>query len=135
MLERFRYIRTAGRRLTHPRALSVASLTFFTTSNIACGAESLVVESALLRLTQQVEVPARAQGVISAIHVSEGDSVEQGTLLAQMDDVEARLMEGRAAIELQLNKEKVTNDVAIRSAQRAVVFNQAEFKRVGARQP
>ncbi len=108
----------------------VLCLTFITTSNIARGAESLVVESALLRLTQQVEVPARAQGVISAIHVSEGDSVEQGTLLAQMDDVEARLMEGRAAIELQLNKEKVTNDVAIRSAQRAVAFNQAEFKRV-----
>ncbi len=122
--------RTAGRRLRILRALSAASLTLITTSNIACRAESLVVESALLRLTQQVEVPARAQGVISAIHVSEGDSVEQGTLLAQMDDVEARLMEGRAAIELQLNKEKVTNDVAIRSAQRAVAFNQAEFKRV-----
>jgi macrolide-specific efflux system membrane fusion protein len=89
-----------------------------------------VVESALLRLTQQVEVPARAQGVLSAIHVVEGDSVEQGTLLAQLDDVEARLLEGRATIELQLNKEKVTNDVAIRSAQRALVFSQAEFKRM-----
>jgi macrolide-specific efflux system membrane fusion protein len=99
-------------------------------SSIAFGAEPLVVESALLRLTQQVEVPARAQGVISTIHVTEGDSVDRGTLLAQMDDVEARLMEGRAAIELQLNKEKVTNDVAIRSAKRALVFNQAELRRV-----
>jgi macrolide-specific efflux system membrane fusion protein len=110
--------------------MSVVCLTEFSLVSIACGAEPLVVESALLRLTQQVEVPARAQGVISEIHVMEGDSVEQGTLLAQMDDVESRLLEGRAEIELQLNKEKVTNDVAIRSAQRAVVFNQAEFKRV-----
>ncbi|HEY3392532.1 MAG TPA: efflux RND transporter periplasmic adaptor subunit [Lacipirellulaceae bacterium] len=99
-------------------------------TNFAVGAEPLVVESALLRLTQQVDVPARAQGVISTIHVAEGDSVEQGTLLAQMDDTEARLLEGRAAIELQLNKEKVNNDVAIRSAQRALVFNKSEFERL-----
>jgi macrolide-specific efflux system membrane fusion protein len=90
----------------------------------------VVVESALLRLTQQVDVPARAQGVISTIHVTEGDSVEQGTLLAQMDDTEMRLLEGRATIELQLNKEKVNNDVAVRSAQRALVFSKTEFERL-----
>ena len=118
------------RKLRMLRARWVVCLTIFSLASMACSAEPLVVESALLRLTQQVEVPARAQGVISAIHVSEGDAVDQGTLLAQMDDVEARLLEGRAAIELQLNKEKVTNDVEIRSAQRAVVFKQAEFKRV-----
>jgi len=118
------------RKLRMLRARWVVCLTIFSLASMACSAEPLVVESALLRLTQQVEVPARAQGVISAIHVSEGDAVDQGTLLAQMDDVEARLLEGRAAIELQLNKEKVINDVEIRSAQRAVVFNQAEFKRV-----
>jgi macrolide-specific efflux system membrane fusion protein len=99
-------------------------------SSLSHGAEPLVVESALVRLTQQVEVPARAQGVIAAIHASEGDSVEQGTLLAQMDDAEARLLEGRAEIELQLSKEKVANDVAIRSAQRALRFNQEEFNRL-----
>jgi multidrug efflux pump subunit AcrA (membrane-fusion protein) len=111
------------------KALLVLSV-WFAAEVIAASAEPLVVESALLRLTQQVEVPARAQGVLSSINVAEGDSVEQGTILAQMDDVEARLLEGRAAIELQLNKEKVINDVAIRSAQRAVVFNQTEFKRL-----
>jgi multidrug efflux pump subunit AcrA (membrane-fusion protein) len=126
----FSIICSVSRRLTILRALSLACLTVFSMSSIAFGAEPLVVESALLRLTQQVEVPARAQGVISTIHVTEGDSVDRGTLLAQMDDVEAQLMEGRAAIELQLNKEKVTNDVAIRSAKRALVFNQAELRRV-----
>src|SRR5687768_624648 len=119
-----------GRRLRTVLALWLACYSVIRWSSVAFGAEPLVVELALLRLTQQVEVPARAQGVISAIHVTEGDSVDQGTLLAQMDDVEARLMEGRAAIELQLNKEKVINDVAIRSAQRALLFNQAELRRV-----
>jgi RND family efflux transporter MFP subunit len=118
------------RRFVWPRWLLPASVVLCSVTGVACGAEPLVVESALLRLTQQVDVPARAQGVISTIHVAEGDSIEQGTLLAQMDDTEARLLEGRAAIELQLNKEKVVNDVAIRSAQRALVFNKAEFERL-----
>jgi macrolide-specific efflux system membrane fusion protein len=106
------------------------SLSYVSVANIACGTEPVVVESALLRLTQQVDVPARAQGVMSAIHVTEGDSVEQGALLAQMDDAEAQLLQGRAAIELQLNQEKVNNDVAIRSAQKALLFNKAEFERL-----
>jgi multidrug efflux pump subunit AcrA (membrane-fusion protein) len=106
-------------------------------SPIACGAvdaahatEPLVIESALLRLTQQVEVPARAQGVLSSMHIAEGDAVEQGALLAQIDDVEASLLEGRAEIELQLNQEKVRDNVAIRSAQKAVAFNEAESERL-----
>jgi macrolide-specific efflux system membrane fusion protein len=93
-------------------------------------ADPLVVESALVRLIQQVEVPARAQGVLASLLATEGDHVERGALLAQVDDAEAKLLEGRATIELQLNQEKVANDVAIRSAQKALTFGQAEFKRI-----
>jgi macrolide-specific efflux system membrane fusion protein len=118
-----------GRLISH-HCLLAASLIWFFANSLVSAAEPLIVESALLRLTQQVDVPARAQGVISEIHVAEGDSVGQGTLLAQMDDTEVRLLGGRAAIELQLNKEKVNNDVAIRSAQRALVFNKSEFERL-----
>jgi macrolide-specific efflux system membrane fusion protein len=92
-------------------------------------AEPLIVDSALVRLIQQVEVPARAQGVLASLLVTEGDSVELGAVLAQIDDAEAKLLQGRAAIELQLNQEKVDNDVAIRSAQKALAFGQAELKR------
>ena len=122
--------KSACRCFASPLALLAASLIWNSATNFAIGAEPLVVESALLRLTQQVDVPARAQGVISTIHVTEGDLIDQGTLLAQMDDTEAKLLEGRAAIELQLNKEKVNNNVAIRSAQRALVFNKTEFERL-----
>ncbi len=98
--------------------------------NPARAADQLVVESALLRLTQQVEVPARAQGVLSSIKAVEGDRVKKGELLGQVDDAEARLLQKRAAIDLQLNKEKVDSDVAIRSAQRALGFNRSEFQRL-----
>lgn len=96
----------------------------------AFSADQLVVESALLRLIQQVEVPARAQGVLSTIHVAEGDLVQQGMLLAQVDDAEATLLKGRATVELEIEKDKLTNDVAIRTAQRALNFNREEFKRL-----
>jgi macrolide-specific efflux system membrane fusion protein len=101
---------------------------------ISCGIvradDELVVESALLRLIQQVEVPARAQGVLTSIAVAEGDSVQLGDILAQIDDSEAKLLEGRAAIELQVSKEKVKSDVAVRSAKKAFQFNQSEHGRL-----
>src|SRR4051812_2226188 len=79
----------------------------------ARAAEPLVIESALLRLTQQIDVPARAQGQLASMSVAEGDKVQQGTPLAQIDDAEAQLQQKRAALELDLQKVKVNNDVAI----------------------
>jgi macrolide-specific efflux system membrane fusion protein len=101
---------------------------------IACGttrgAEELVVESALLRLIQQVEVPARAQGVLTSIAAAEGDTVKLGDVLAQIDDSEAKLLQGRAAIELEVSQEEVKSDVAVRSAKKAFQFNQEEHQRL-----
>ena len=93
-------------------------------------ADQLVIESALLRLTHQIEVPARAQGVLSSMDVVEGNFVNQGAIMAQVDDAEAKLLQDRAAMELQLQKEKVANDVAIRTAQKALAFHRAEFERL-----
>jgi len=66
-----------------------------------------VIDSTLLRLTQQIDVPARAQGQLASIHVAEGDKVLQGVPLAQIDDDEAKLQQKRATLEYDLQKEKV----------------------------
>jgi macrolide-specific efflux system membrane fusion protein len=89
-----------------------------------------VIESALLRLTQQIDVPARAQGQLTSMRVAEGDKVLQGAPLAQIDDAEAQLQQKRAALELDLQKTKVSNDVAIRTAQKTVEFHRAERDRL-----
>jgi multidrug efflux pump subunit AcrA (membrane-fusion protein) len=104
--------------------------TILTGAGSTQAADELVVESALLRLIQQVEVPARVQGIISSIDALEGDSVDEGQTLAVVDDVEAKLLEGRAAIELQLSKEKLESYIAVRLAQKALGFNQSEFERM-----
>src|SRR5438874_6443616 len=110
--------------------LLMLALVFPQMLSAASAAEALVIDSALLRLTQQIDVPARAQGVLSAMRVAEGDAVQQGTQLAQVDDAEAKLLQQRAALELELQKEKVKNDVAIRTAQKTVAFHRAERDRL-----
>ncbi len=102
-------------------------------SQILCSAraaEPLVVESARLRLTKQIDVPARAQGLLASMSVSEGDMVQVGSPLAQIDDAEATLLQKRATLELELQKEKVNNDVAIRTAQKAVDYHRAQRDRL-----
>ena len=99
-------------------------------AQVSRAAEPLVIESALLRLTQQIDVPARAQGQLASMSVAEGDAVKQGVQLAQIDDDEAKLQQKKAAIELELQKEKVNNDVAIRTAKKTVEFHSAERDRL-----
>jgi macrolide-specific efflux system membrane fusion protein len=96
---------------------------------VAIGAET-AAESALLQLIEQVDVPARASGVLASVDVSEGTMVESGQPLGQIDDRQARMLYQRAAIELTLSKENSKNDVAIRSAQRALNFARAELNRL-----
>src|SRR4051794_11736033 len=49
------------------------------------------VQSVVLRLLEEAEVPAQEAGVIMNVAVREGQRVKQGELLAQIDDQVARL--------------------------------------------
>lgn len=89
-----------------------------------------VVESALVQLVEQVDVPARTSGVLASVDVTEGTLVEPGAPLGQIDDRQAQMLYRRAAIELELSKENAKNDVKIRSAQRELDFARAELKRL-----
>lgn len=95
----------------------------------SCRAESLVIESALVTLIEQVEVPARAEGVLARILVREGQVVREGEVLAQIDDAAAQLQCGRARIELQNAQRLATNDVRVRLATKAVEVAKTELQR------
>ena len=47
--------------------------------------ESVEVPSMLLRLIEQVDVPARESGVLASVQVVEGQIVEEGVVVAQID--------------------------------------------------
>jgi len=105
--------------------LLVAALT-----DTADAVEAVSVDSAILQLIEQVDVPARVSGLLSTVVVKEGDVVSRGMLLAQIDDAEAKLLYRRALVELELSAEQAANDIAIRSAKKALDFARSEDSRL-----
>ncbi len=92
-------------------------------------ATTIEVPGMVLKLVEQVDVPARETGVLSALNVSEGQSVEQGFLLGAIDDAEARISVERVKIELQIAKAHAENDINVRFSKKSVEVAKAELAR------
>jgi len=87
------------------------------------------ITSALVKLIEQVDVPAREAGVLAAVDVREGQMVEEGEVLAQIVDTEARITVDRAKIELDIATKNAENDVNIRFGAKSVEVARAELRR------
>lgn len=87
-------------------------------------------DSVLIRLIDQVDVPARVVGSLIAVSVVEGTVVRKDQLLAQIDDTDAKLEQKRARYELAIAEYQAKDDVAIRSARKSLVFAQADYDRL-----
>lgn len=90
---------------------------------------AIEVKAVLVRLIDEAEVPAREAGVLEEIRVREGDFVQEGAIIARIDDALARLTRDRAAIELRIAEREAENDVDIRYARKKVELAQAELDR------
>ena len=95
----------------------------------AYSAEPIAVESVLIRLIEEVEVPAQEEGLLVKVAVREGDRVKQGDLLAKLDDKTAQVALQRAKTEVAIAQRKSENDVTIRFAKKATEVAQAELAR------
>ncbi len=109
---------------------SLVPLLLVITQATQLAAQQIPAESVLIRLIDDVEVPSKTAGVLSAIEVVEGQFVSQGTRLAQIDNVEALLMQQRARTELEIAGYKAANDVPIRAAQKTLVFGKSDLRRL-----
>lgn len=98
-------------------------------SAMAMAAEPIESSGALIRLIEQVEVPAQEAGVLASIHVREGQMVAKGELLAQETDSEAVIAQERAKLELDIATKNTENDVKIRFAKKATEVAKAELQR------
>ncbi|MBW3542429.1 MAG: efflux RND transporter periplasmic adaptor subunit [Planctomycetes bacterium] len=87
------------------------------------------VESVLVTLDAQAEVPAREAGVLTTMGVREGDLVEEDQVLAVIDDAEAQLDKRRAQIELDIARLKSENDIIVRFAKAAAEVAKADYRR------
>lgn len=93
------------------------------------GGSVIEVESVVLRLLEEAEVPAQEGGVITGVAVREGQRVKQGELLTQIDDQIPRLAADAAKAKYDITREKATNDVRVRYAQKALDVSEAELRR------
>jgi macrolide-specific efflux system membrane fusion protein len=75
------------------------------------------VSSVLINLLEEVNVPARQEGVLQAVVVQEGQLVEEGEVLAQIDHEEAQLAVERAKLELGIALKKTKEDHDLRTAE------------------
>jgi len=98
----------------------------------ASGPEPIEIPSALVKLIEQVDVPASEAGLLAAVNVREGQMVTEGGLLAQITDVEAQLDQQRAQLELAVAQKNAQNDVHVRFARKSVEVAQAELGRAQA---
>ena len=92
-------------------------------------ATEIEIPAALIKLVEQVDVPAREAGVLATVNVREGQMVEEGDVLARIVDTEARIAEERAAIELEIAQKSAENDVNVRFANKSVDVAKAELRR------
>jgi macrolide-specific efflux system membrane fusion protein len=89
----------------------------------------VVLESVVVTLIEQVEVPAQEAGLLAKVVVREGQKVNPGDLLAQIDDTEARLKLKRAEIELETARKQAENRIQVRFAEKAREVAAAELQR------
>lgn len=111
----------AGLQITAPRALSA--------DERATADAPLRIDSVLVTVIEQVEVPAREVGQLTNLRVREGMTIERGALLAQIEDSEARLLLKQAQLEYETAQLKAENDVDLRFARKSHEVANAELQR------
>lgn len=97
-------------------------------ANLASAAE-IEVPSVLVKLIEQVDVPAREAGVLEQLSVREGQMVKAGDPLAQIDDAAAKFAKHKAELELDGARQLSESDVKVRFARKSSEVAAAELKR------
>lgn len=82
----------------------------------AAPAGQAVLRNCYVTQIEEVQVPAQEPGVLVKVDVREGDAVQAGQLLAQIDDIQARMQQRVAQFELQVAREEAESDINIRYA-------------------
>ncbi len=87
------------------------------------------VPAVVVTLIEQVDVPAQEQGVLLKRLVTEGQVVEEGHVLGQMDDRDVKLLRLRAEAEVEQARRLAENDLKVRFAEKSCEVAKAELKR------
>ncbi len=92
-------------------------------------AEDIQVSAVLVKLLDQVEVPAREAGALESVSAHEGDMVTAGAAIAQIEDADAQFDKRSAQMELLAANKEADNDVKVRFARKSHEVADAELQR------
>jgi len=92
-------------------------------------AADIAVESVVINLVAEVEVPANEAGSLVEVPAAEGRRVEAGAVLARIDDRDAALEVAAAEIALDHAQQQAANDVKLRLARQALKLAELELKK------
>src|SRR5438046_2317765 len=90
---------------------------------------SVEIPSAVIKISEEIAVPARDAGVLAKIEVKEGQLVEEGDVVVRLLDTDVRLAVERARLEAEIALRKFKNDVDIRYAKKSTEVARAELAR------
>ncbi len=108
--------------------VTVASGLLLTAATSARAAE-IEIPSALVKLLEQVEVPAREAGALDTLSVREGAMVTPGDSLGKIDDRTPAFDRSKAEIELAGARKLAASDVKVRFAKKSAEVAAAELRR------
>ena len=96
---------------------------------VAADRPAYVVDSALITLIEEAEVPARTPGLIQRIPVETGDLVAAKDLLVQLETADSELVVQRARHEVDIARQQAKNDSKVNIARKTFETAQRAVRR------
>ncbi len=112
------------------RSYLPAAIVLFLLAVSARAEPPIKVQSALVRVLDEAEVPARDAGVLAKLEIREGDKVTSGQVIGQLDDDDAQLASSRAELELAIADKQLENTLPVRTAEALLKEAEQDRKQV-----
>ncbi len=114
--------------------ISLALLICVANGFAACDDETgqtglIMIESAIVKLIDSVNVPAELPGVLTHLQLREGEMVKQGERVASIKSDELALKLKRARIENLISRSTADNDIDVRFAEKSLEVSAARVAR------
>ncbi len=93
------------------------------------GARHAQIAHCLVSLVEDIQAPALEAGALTAVEVAEGDFVQQGQLIAKVDDRQPVLQRIAAQLERDAAAAKAADDIEVRYAKAALDVAGADLER------
>jgi macrolide-specific efflux system membrane fusion protein len=92
------------------------------------GQDEVGVEHCVVSQIDDAKLPAQEAGMLVELAVKEGDLVKEGDVLGKIDDTDALDRKRAADYELNVAKEKATNDALVRLQAKLIELYKAEYE-------